>query len=83
MSNDTVIYTIRIYNEGSQSGYAAEIKDDIPDGLQFIVDNSINTQYRWVMYDKDGNITQDVKNATTIRTDYLSKEQEKMKVITY
>ena len=75
--NDTVIYTIRIYNEGSQSGYAAEIKDDIPDGLQFIVDNSINTQYRWVMYDKDGNITQDVKNATTIRTDYLSKEQEK------
>ncbi len=75
--NDTVIYTIRIYNEGSQSGYAAEIKDDIPDGLQFIVDNSINTQYRWVMYDKDGNVTQDVKNATTIRTDYLSKEQEK------
>ena len=74
--NDVVIYTIRIYNEGTKSGYAAEIKDDIPEGLMFLVDNEINNKYRWVMYDKDGNVTDDPSKAVTIRTDYLSKEQE-------
>ncbi len=75
--NDTVIYTIRVYNEGTKSGYAAEIKDDIPDGLEFIKDNKTNETYRWVMYDEAGNVTEDVKKAKTIRTDYLSKAQEK------
>jgi len=77
--NDIVIYTIRLYNEGTQSGYAAEIKDDIPEGLIFLPDNSINEQYKWKMYDKDGNITDDVNKATHIRSDYLSKENETVK----
>ena len=76
--NDTVIYTIRIYNEGTMSGYAQEIKDDIPEGLVFLPENSINQEYRWVMYDADGNITTDVSKATIISSDYLSKENEKI-----
>lgn len=74
--NDIVIYTIRIYNEGTKSGYASEIKDDIPEGLEFIPDNTINQTFRWVMYDENGNVTNDPKLAKTIRTDYLSKENE-------
>ena len=74
---DTVIYTIRIYNEGTQAGYASIIKDDVPSGLQFLPDNETNKTYRWVMYDSDGNITTDATKAQYITTDYLSKEQEK------
>ena len=48
--NDVVIYTIRVYNEGTMSGYAEEIKDDIPEGLVFLPENEVNQEYRWVMY---------------------------------
>ena len=77
-NNDIVIYTIRVYNEGTKSGYAAEIKDDIPEGLEFILDHEINQKYRWVLYDKDGNVTTNVKEAVTMRTDYLSKDNEEV-----
>ena len=77
--NDIVTYTIRVYNEGTKSGYAQEIKDDIPDGLTFLLDNEINKQYRWKMYDKDGNETYDTAKATHIRTDYLSIQNENTK----
>ena len=76
-STDIVEYTIRIYNEGDISGYAKEVKDDIPEGLEFLPDNSTNKEYRWVMLDKDGKETTDVSKAKYITTDYLSKEQEK------
>ena len=75
-TGDVVIYTLRIYNEGTESGYAEEVKDDLPEGLEFIPDNEINTEYRWVMYDANGNITESVDEAVSIRTDYLSKAQE-------
>ena len=75
--NDLVTYTIRVYNEGSQDGYAAEIKDDVPDGLVFIPENETNKTYRWKMFDKDGNKTDDPTKAEYIRTDYLAKENEK------
>ena len=75
-NNDVVVYTIRVYNEGTQSGYAAEIKDDIPEGLEFIQEHEINERYKWIMYDKDGNITTDIKQAVTVVTDYLSKANE-------
>ncbi len=74
-NGDIVIYTLRVYNEGEIAGYAEQIKDDIPEGLEFIVDNEINTEYKWVMYDADGNITEDVSQAVEVRTDYLSKAQ--------
>ena len=75
--NDTVIYTIRIYNEGTQAGYASIIKDVVPVGLQFLPDNTINKTYQWVMYDSQGNQTNDSTQARYITTDFLSKEQEK------
>jgi uncharacterized repeat protein (TIGR01451 family) len=74
-TGDTVIYTLRIYNEGPIAGYAEEVKDDLPEGLEFLPDNEINTEYRWVMYDAEGNVTENVADAETIRTDYLSKAQ--------
>ena len=48
------------------AGYASRVKDDVPDGLEFLPDNEINQEYRWVL-SEDG---------TSIETDYLSKEQE-------
>ena len=33
---DIVTYTFRIYNEGTIDGYASEITEDIPSGLQFL-----------------------------------------------
>ena len=48
------------------AGYASKVKDDVPDGLEFLPDNEINQEYRWVL-SEDG---------TSIETDYLSKEQE-------
>ena len=76
ITGNVVEYTIRIYNEGDIAGYAEEVADDIPDGLRFLPENETNTAYRWVMYDKDGNITNNAEEAVEIRTDYLSKEQE-------
>ena len=76
VSGNTVIYTIRVYNEGEIAGYAKEITDDIPEGLEFLPENETNVEYRWVMYDEEGNITEDVSKAVSVKTDYLSKEQE-------
>ena len=65
-NGNIVTYTLRIYNEGLMDGYASLVKDDIPDGLKFLPDNPINTEYRW----------QESEDGTYISTDYLSKEQE-------
>ncbi|MGN1299524.1 MAG: hypothetical protein ACI4UE_06055 [Candidatus Scatovivens sp.] len=73
-NTDLVTYTIRVYNEGEKAGYAAEIQDDIPNGLTFVVDNEINKKYEWKMYDKYGKETTDINQATTVKTKYLSKE---------
>ena len=75
VTGDVVTYTIRVFNEGEIDGYASKVSDDIPDGLEYLPDNGLNKEYRWVMYDKDGKETTDVKNAVKITTDYLSKEQ--------
>ena len=48
----------------------------MPEGLEFLPDNDINKEYRWVMYNEQGEVTENVEEAKTIRTDYLSKEQE-------
>ena len=75
-TTDFVEYTIRIYNEGNIAGYAKQIKDNIPDGLEFVPTDETNIEYRWIMLDEDGNETKDVSRAKYITTDYLSKEQE-------
>lgn len=76
-NGNIVTYTLRIFNEGNIAGYAKEIKDNLPDGLEFLPDHEINKTYRWKMLKEDGSQTEKVEEAASIRTDYLSKEQEK------
>ncbi len=76
ITGDIVTYTIRVYNEGEADGYANEITDDMPEGLEFLPDNEINKEYRWVMLDENQEETKDVSKAKYIVTDYLSEEQE-------
>ena len=75
ITGNVVEYTIRVYNEGDIAGYAQEVADDIPDGLKYLPQNETNIEYRWIMYDEDGNVTDNPEEAVEIRTDYLSKEQ--------
>ena len=77
VNGDLVTYTLRIYNEGNQAGYAETVKDDIPEGLEYLPENELNISYRWKMYKEDGELATNVEEAKYIETDYLSKEQEK------
>jgi len=76
-TGDIVTYTIRIFNEGEASGYANEITDDVPEGLEFLPENETNKEYRWDMLDENEEKTTDVTKAKYIITDYLSEAQEK------
>ena len=73
-NTDLVTYTIRVYNEGEKAGYAAEIRDDIPEGLIFVEDDETNIKYGWKLYDKYGKETEDLNQAVWVKTDYLSKD---------
>jgi uncharacterized repeat protein (TIGR01451 family) len=70
---DTVIYTLRVYNEGDIDGYASEIKDDIPEYLEYLPEHTTNKEYEWAMYDKEGKITENVEEAVFIKTEHLAK----------
>lgn len=72
--DDTIIYTLRIFNEGNVDGYASEIEDDIPDYLEYLPDEETNVNYMWKMYDKDGNETTNPEEAVKVKTTYLSKD---------
>ncbi len=80
VTGNIVTYTIRVYNEGEVDGYASRITDDIPDGLEYLPENELNKEYRWVMYDEKGEETTEVGKAVKITTDYLSKEQGEERV---
>ena len=64
-----VEYTIRVYNEGQVDGYVEEIKDHLPDQLEFVKDNETNKKYGW---------TVDSTDSKVIKTSYLSKANEKV-----
>ena len=70
-NGDLVTYTIRVYNEGTLDGYAESVKDNVPDGLEFLPDNETNKHYGWV-------VSEDGK---TITTDYLSEAKSKTNII--
>ncbi len=85
VSGDTVIYTIRVYNEGANAGYASEVMDDLPDGILFLPEHKTNIEYRWVMYKesetgtyeyagKKYTRTDNANEADIAVTDYLDKE---------
>ena len=80
-TDDTIIYTLRIFNEGDIDGYASEIEDDIPDYLEYLPDEETNVNYMWKMYDKDGNETTNPEEATKIKTTYLSKANGEDKLL--
>lgn len=63
-SGDIVRYTIRVYNEGKTTGYATEIKEYLPEYLQFVEQSSTNKKYKWTV-SSDGR---------TVTTDYLSSQ---------
>ena len=75
-TTDFITYTIRVYNEGSKDGYATEIKDDIPDGLEFLPDNKINKEYGWKLVDQNDVEVTDASKAKYVVTNYLSKDNE-------
>ena len=70
-NSDIVTYTIRVYNEGTVLGYAMEVSDDIPDGVEFLPNNETNKKYKWEMLDANGKKTDDPTKAVEIRTKYL------------
>ncbi len=70
VSGNVVEYTIRIFNEGARNGYAAQVLDDIPDGLVFLPDNATNTEYRWTMYRK-------LKDGETATGEVITQDDEK------
>ena len=77
-NGDEVTYTLRIYNEGEIAGFAKEVMDTVPSGLQYIADNSTNQQYGWTMYkEENGTLveTQNEEEASIIKTDYLSSAE--------
>ena len=43
---DVVVYTIRVFNEGTADGYASQITDYIPEGLGFIEGCDINQSWK-------------------------------------
>ena len=64
-NGDKVVYKIRVYNEGKIDGYATEITDYLPSGLEFIPssESTINQTYGWANPSGDGK---------TIKTSYLA-----------
>ena len=87
-TEDIVTYTLRVYNEGGLSGYATKIMDDIPNGLEFLPENSTNTKYGWKMYKETDTastnsikyngktyvVTESASEADVIITEYLKDE---------
>lgn len=77
VDNDNVTYTIRVFNEGTISGYAEEVEDDIPEGLIFLPEDETNKKYGWKMYyrDEEGKLveTENEEEAEVIRTTYFSE----------
>ena len=53
---DTIIYMLRVYNEGDIDGYAAEIKDHLPSNLEF-VDGEFNEEYGWEVSEDGRTVT--------------------------
>ena len=55
---DIVKYGIRVYNEGAMDGYASEISEDVPEGLEFIWSEKLEDELN-----KDTTLTKSEKDA--------------------
>ena len=63
---DIVTYTFRIYNEGTLDGYASEITEDIPEGLEFVWSELEGEDLK-----NDPNLTDEEKEAIEFNQKYL------------
>lgn len=63
---DIVTYTFRIYNEGTIDGYAQEITEDVPEGLQFLWSEKEGQDLK-----ADPNLTDEEKEAIEFNQKYL------------
>ncbi len=81
-----VTYTLRVYNEGLIDAYAAEITEDVPEGLEYLCDetaseNPTDEEKEAIAFNKTQLWGKEVKDAsgkiTQISTDSLSKDKEK------
>lgn len=79
--NDTVIYMLRIYNEGETDGYAAEIKDHLPPYLQF-VEGDFNKEYGWTVSTDGRTVTTTYLKDSLVKKAQASKEGENL-VLSY
>ena len=59
---DKVVYTLTVYNEGSEKGTATKIRDYLPEGLSYVEDSEINREYGWI-------VSADGRYATTAYTE--------------
>ena len=64
---------LRVYNEGEFDGYANEIKDYLPECLEFLPLDSFNTARGWTYYTdpETGKV-----NPRIVVTNYLSEERD-------
>lgn len=56
-TGDIIKYGISIYNEGKLAGSVDEITYHLPEGLEFIIDDTVNTQYGWQVSEDGRTIT--------------------------
>ena len=78
-NQDTVKFTIRIYNEGTQDGYATLIRNEISESLEYLPESETNKKYGWFYVDEAKQPVQDMSKVKYLATDYLSKTKEKNK----
>ncbi|MBP3597497.1 MAG: hypothetical protein J6J60_08935 [Clostridia bacterium] len=66
-TGDILEFTIRVYNEGTEDGYATKVIDKVPEGLEFLEDNEVNKEYGWT------------KNGDILECNYLAAEEHIIK----
>ena len=64
---NTIIYTIRVYNEGDLDGYVKEITDYLCDGLEFVQGSNINNKYQWELGEDGKTLTSRYLENTLIK----------------
>lgn len=58
---DTILYEIRVYNEGDIDGYVNEVTDYLPEYLEFLPNNEFNKMFGWKQDESDSQkITTDI-----------------------
>ena len=63
--SNVATYTIRVYNEGTVDAIVSEVRDSMPDGLEFIKDSEINKQYKW--HEENGELRTDYTDGKVIK----------------